>query len=132
MLRPVVAISTPGTLPTFPSIIDTGGPVTVIAQEILESADDARPLDDSILLHLGGASQRMQLWELTLELRPPRSHAGAEPISWWAVAAATSRFPHPHCAALLGHGSFFGACMVTLGAEEFVVEPADRFTQRFH
>lgn len=71
VLRAVVEVSTPGASATFQAVVDTGGPITVIAADILDGGGDPVATGTTMLLRLGGSTNEVPLYEMTLEVRPP-------------------------------------------------------------
>ena len=65
----------------FAAIIDTGGPITVVAPEVLHTADGAIARNEKMLLRLGGSTNEVPLYDLTLEVRPPAHAVDATAIS---------------------------------------------------
>jgi hypothetical protein len=50
VLRAVVAVATPGAHARFSAIIDTGGPVTVVARDVLTTGGDPVQRGDTMVL----------------------------------------------------------------------------------
>lgn len=73
VLRAVVGVATPGAPSRFAAIIDTGGPITVVASEMLVTGGDPVRRSETMLLRLGGSTNEVGLYDLTLEIRP-RAH----------------------------------------------------------
>jgi hypothetical protein len=71
VLRAVVAVATPGSLTLFSAIIDSGGPITVVAREVLAAGGDPVERGDTMMLRLGGTTSEVSLFDVTLEVRPP-------------------------------------------------------------
>ena len=131
VLRAVVGVAAPGAPNRFAAIIDTGGPITVVAPEVLHTADGAIDRHETMLLRLGGSTNEVPLYDLTLEVRPPAYAVGATPISWRSVVAVLDPWPHQGTAVILGQSGFLDAFTVTFGPDGFVLEPASVFRQRF-
>jgi hypothetical protein len=72
LLRAVVQVGTPSSSSSFAAIVDTGGPLTVVASGVLLSGGDPIDTGRTMLLRLGGTSNEVPLYELTLEIRPPQ------------------------------------------------------------
>lgn len=87
VLRAVVAVATPGSSTRFSAIIDTGGPITVVATEVLAAGGDPIERGDTMMLRLGGTTSAVSLFDLTLEVRPPAGVAGTAPVSWRGIVA---------------------------------------------
>ena len=131
VLRAVVAVATPGSTTRFSAIIDTGGPITVVAADVLATGGDPVERGDTMMLRLGGTTSEVSLFDLTLELRPPRGLSGADPVSWRGIVAVLDPWPHQGTAVILGQSGFLDTFTVTLGPDGFVLEPASTFRHRF-
>lgn len=131
VLRAVVAVATPGSATRFAALIDTGGPITVVASEVLAGGGEAVDRGETMLLRLGGATREVALFDLTLEIRPPREQPNGLPVAWRGVVAVLEPWPHHGTAVILGQAGFLDTFTVTLGPDGFVVEPASAFRQRF-
>ena len=83
------------------------------------------------MLRLGGSTNEVPLYDLTLEVRPPAHVAEATPISWRGVVAVLDPWPHHGTAVILGQTGFLDTFTVTFGPDGFVLEPASVFRQRF-
>jgi hypothetical protein len=131
VLRAVVGVGTPGSSTRFSGIIDTGGPVTVVAKEVLASGGE--PIDTGTTAHLrlGGATNQVPIFELTLEVRPSRERGGDVPIVWRGVVAVLDPWPHQGTAVILGQSGFLDSFTVTFGPDGFALEPATAFARRF-
>jgi len=57
VLRAVVEVATPGASATFQAVVDTGGPLTVIASDILDGGGDPVATGTTMLLRLGGSTK---------------------------------------------------------------------------
>lgn len=115
----------------FMALIDTGGPITVVAHEVI-SAGGGDPVETGLTLpiRLGGRSFVAPLYEMTLEAKPPRGRSDRS-ISWRGLVGVLSPFPHPGTSVILGQIGFLENFTVTFGPDRFVIEPAEAFTQRF-
>lgn len=131
VLRAVVAVATPGSSTRFSAIIDTGGPITVVATEVLAAGGDPIERGDTMMLRLGGTTSEVSLFDLTLEVRPPAGLAGTAPVSWRGIVAVLEPWPHQGTAVILGQSGFLDTFTVTLGPDGFVLEPASAFRDRF-
>ena len=131
VLRAVVDVSTPGAVTTFEAIIDTGGPITIVARSILALGGDPTDTGDSMVLRIAGSTNEVPLYEITLEVRPPGSSRLEQPIAWRGVVAVLDPWPHQGTAVLLGQSGFLDTFTVTFGSDGFVLEPASAFRQRF-
>lgn len=131
VLRAVVAVATPGSSTRFSAIIDTGGPITVVANEVLATGGEPVERGDTMMLRLGGTTSEVSLFDLTLEVRPPIGPHGADPMPWRGVVAALDPWPHQGTAVILGQSGFLDTFTVTLGPDGFVLEPASVFRDRF-
>ena len=131
VLRAVIGVSTPGATSTFSAIIDTGGPITVVAQEVLAMDGDPVPTGGTMVLRLGGSTTEVPLFELTLEARPPSSAADVAPVPWRGLVAVLDPWPHQGTAIILGQTGFLDTFTVTFGPSGFVLEPAHVFRDRF-
>ncbi|MEO6493896.1 MAG: hypothetical protein ABIP99_13800, partial [Ilumatobacteraceae bacterium] len=80
-------MSTPGTPATFQAVLDTGGPITVIAADILNVGGNPVATGTTMLLRLGGSTNQVPIYEMTLEVRPPHGVDADVPISWRGVVA---------------------------------------------
>lgn len=131
VLRAVVGVAAPAAPNRFAAIIDTGGPITVVAAEVLHFGGDPIQRNEKMLLRLGGSTSEVPLYDLTLEVRPPAHAVDATAISWRGVVAVLDPWPHHGTAVILGQSGFLDAFTVTLGPDGFVLEPASVFRQRF-
>lgn len=131
VLRAVVGVGTPGSAARFAGIIDTGGPITVVAREVLTTGGDPIATGESARLRLGGATNQVPLVELTLEIRPPRERSDNSPVAWRSVVAVLHPWPHQGTAVILGRTGFLDTFTVTFGPSGFAIEPATVFGQRF-
>ena len=82
-------------------------------------------------LRLGGSTNDVPLYDLTLEIRPPANVAGASPVGWRGVVAVLDPWPHYGTAVILGQSGFLDTFTVTFGPDGFVLEPASVFRHRF-
>lgn len=112
-------------------MIDTGGPITVVAGDLLQAGGDAVRRGQTLALRLGGATSDVEIYDLTLEVRPPSTNVGAEPISWRGAVAVLDPWPHQGTAVILGQSGFLDTFTVTFGPDGFVLEPASTFRDRF-
>lgn len=71
VLRAVVGVAAPGAPNRFAAIIDTGGPITVVAAEVLHAGGNPVARNEKMMLRLGGSTNEVPLYDLTLEVRPP-------------------------------------------------------------
>ena len=131
VLRAVVEVSTLGAPATFQAVVDTGGPITVIASDLLDSGGDPVATGTTMMLRLGGSTSEVMLYEMTLEIRPPRAVRADRPISWRGVVAVLDPWPMQGTAVLLGQAGFLDSCTVTFGPDGFALEPAGAFRRRF-
>ncbi len=131
VLRAVVAVATPGSSTRFAAIIDTGGPITVVAHEVLAAGGEPVERGDTMMLRLGGTTSEVAFFDLTLEVRPPVGMREADPMTWRGVVAALDPWPHQGTAVILGQSGFLDTFTVTLGLDGFVLEPAAVFRDRF-
>ena len=131
VLRAVVEVSTPGASATFQAVVDTGGPITVIAADILDGGGDPVATGTTMLLRLGGSTNEVPLYEMTLEVRPPHGAGVDRPIAWRGVVAVLDPWPMQGTAVLLGQAGFLDAFTVTFGPDGFALEPAAVFRKRF-
>lgn len=112
-------------------MIDTDGPITVVAAEVLAAGGDPVERGDTMLLRLGGTTSEVSLFDLTLEVRPPRGLSGAAPTSWRGIVAVLDPWPHQGTAVILGQSGFLDTFTVTLGPDGFALETASTFRDRF-
>jgi hypothetical protein len=131
VLRAVVEVSTPGATATFQAIVDTGGPITVVAADLIDSGGDPLETSTTMVLRLGGSTDEVPLYELTLEVRPPHAVKADRPIAWRGVVAVLDPWPLQGTAILLGQSGFLDTFTVTFGPDGFVLEPASAFRDRF-
>ena len=124
-------MSTPGASATFQAVVDTGGPITVIAADILDGGGDPVATGTTMLLRLGGSTNEVPLYEMTLEVRPPHGAGVDRPISWRGVVAVLDPWPMQGTAVLLGQAGFLDAFTVTFGPDGFALEPGAVFRKRF-
>ncbi|HYN30993.1 MAG TPA: hypothetical protein VES40_00075 [Ilumatobacteraceae bacterium] len=82
VLRAVVEVATPHAPATFQAVIDTGGPITVVAAGLLDTGGHPVATGTTMMLRLGGATHDVPIYDLTLEVRPPPAVAAGQPISW--------------------------------------------------
>ena len=131
VLRAAVQVRVPGRRRTFSALVDTGGPVTVVAHEVI-AAGGGNPVDTGSMLpiRLGGRQFSAPLFELTLEALPP-SDTDAAPIPWRGIVGVLSPFPHQGTSVILGQIGFLERFTVTFVPERFAVEPGDAFDARF-
>jgi hypothetical protein len=94
VLRAVVGIAAPQAPNRFAAIIDTGGPITVVAAEVLHTGGDPVERNETMMLRLGGSTNEVPLYDLTLEVRPPTHAIDATPIGWRGVVAVLDPWPH--------------------------------------
>lgn len=57
-------MATPRASATFQAVVDTGGPLTVIASDILDGGGDPVDSGTTMLLRLGGSTNGVPLYEL--------------------------------------------------------------------
>lgn len=131
VLRAVVAVATPGSSARFSAIIDTGGPISVVAAELLATGGDPVERGDAMLLRLGGTTSEVPLFDLTLEVRAPTGVADDVPVSWRGIVALLEPWHHQGTAVILGQSGFLDTFTVTFGPDGFVLEPATAFRERF-
>jgi hypothetical protein len=131
VLRAAVQVRVPGRRRTFSALVDTGGPVTVVAQEVI-AAGGGDPIATGSMLpvRLGGRQFSAPLFDLTLEVLPP-SDVDAAPLAWRGIVGVLSPFPHQGTSVILGQIGFLERFTVTFGPERFAVEPGDAFDTRF-
>ena len=131
VLRAALPVRVPGRRRTFSALVDTGGPVTVVAHEVI-SAGGGDPVDTGEVLpiRLGGRQFSAPLFELTLEALPP-DDLDVPAIPWRGIVGVVSPFPHQGTSVILGQIGFLESFTVTFGPERFAVEPADVFNTRF-
>jgi len=109
ILRAVIGVGTSSDSPTFSAIVDTGGPVTVVAPEVIQSGGDPVDTGTSMVLRLAGSASEVPLYEL----------------------AVLTPWPHQGTAVMLGQVGFLDNFTVTFGPGGFVLEPADVFKRRY-
>lgn len=131
VLRAVVAVATPGSSTRFSAIIDTGGPITVVAKELLAAGGDPIERGDAMVLRLGARTREVALFDLTLEVRPPVGSTSTTPVPWRGIVAVLEPWSHQGTAVILGQSGFLDTFTVTLGPDGFVLEPASAFRERF-
>jgi hypothetical protein len=131
VLRAVIAVAPAGSLTRFSAIIDTGGPITVVAPELLHGGGNPVERHETMVLRLAGSTNRVSLYDMTLEARPPLELQQAAPMHWRGIVAVLDPWPHQGTAVILGQSGFLDAFTVTFGPDGFVVEPASVFRQRF-
>jgi hypothetical protein len=131
VLRAVVRVGTPEANSSFAAIIDTGGPLTVVARGVLLSGGDPVDTGKTMLLRLAGTSNEVPLYDLTLEIRPPHGVDSVDPIQWRSVVAVLSPWPHQGTAIILGQSGFIENFTVTFGPSGFAIEPAAAFSERY-
>ena len=131
VLRAVVEVATPHAPATFQAVIDTGGPITVVAAGLLDTGGDPVATGTTMMLRLGGATHEVPIYDLTLEVRRPPAVAAGQPISWRGVVAVLDPWPMQGTAVLLGQAGFIDAFAVTFGPNGFALEPGATFRARF-
>ena len=131
ILRAVIGVGTSSDSPTFSAIVDTGGPVAVVAQEVIQSGGDPVDTGSSMFLRLAGSASEVPLYELTLEARPPAELSTEPAIRWRSLVAVLTPWPHQGTAVMLGQVGFLDNFTVTFGPGGFVLEPADVFKRRY-
>ena len=131
VLRAVVSVAAPGAPSRFAAIIDTGGPITVVAAEVLGSGGDPVKRNQTMMLRLGGSTTEVALYDLTLEVRPPFDSVAAAPMRWRGIVAVLEPWPHHGTAVILGQSGFLDNFTVTFGPDGFALEPASVFKRRF-
>jgi hypothetical protein len=131
VLRAVVSVATPGSTTSFAAIVDTGGPITVVAPEALTMGGNPVARGQAMLLRLAGSTHEVPLFDLTLEIRPPVQHQHDSPLTWRGIVGVLDPWSHTGSAVILGQSGFLEAATVTLGPDGFVVEPATAFRHRF-
>lgn len=131
ILRAVIGVGTSSNSPTFSAIVDTGGPVTVVAQDVIQSGGDPVDTGTSMFLRLAGRASEVPLYELTLEARPPAELSAEPAIRWRSLVAVLTPWPHQGTAVMLGQVGFLDNFTVTFGPGGFVLEPADVFKRRY-
>jgi hypothetical protein len=131
VLRAVVQVGTPRATSSFAAIIDTGGPLTVVARGVLLSGGDPVDTGKTMLLRLAGTSNEVPLYELTLDIRPPHGINGVDPIQWRSVVAVLSPWPHQGTAIILGQSGFIENFTVTFGPSGFAIESGEAFSHRY-
>ena len=121
----------PGAPSRFAAIIDTGGPITVVASEVLGAGGDPVERDETMMLRLGGSTNEVPLYDLTLEVRPPVDFVDATPVRWRGIVAVLEPWPHHGAAVILGKSGFLDTFTVTFGPDGFALETASVFRHRF-
>jgi len=131
VLRAAFPVRVPGRRRTFSALVDAGGPVTVVAREVM-SAGGGDPVDtgETLPIRLGGRQFSAPLFELTLEALPP-GDLDVPAIEWRGIVGVLSPFPHQGTSVILGQIGFLENFTVTFGPERFAVEPAEAFNARF-
>ena len=106
VLRASFRVRVPGRRRTFAALVDTGGPVTVVTKDVI-AAGGGDPIDtgQTLPIRLGGRSFMAQLYELTLEARPPIGLT-APAIPWRGIVGVLAPFPHPGTSVILGQIGF--------------------------
>ncbi|HEY5874941.1 MAG TPA: hypothetical protein VIT64_06550, partial [Ilumatobacteraceae bacterium] len=87
VLRAVIAVAPPGSFTRFSAIIDTGGPITVVAPEVLHGGGDPVERHETMVLRLAGSTSQVSLYDMTLEARPPLELHEAAPMQWRGIVA---------------------------------------------
>jgi hypothetical protein len=131
ILRAVIGVAAPGAPTHFAAIIDTGGPITVVARAVLHSGGDPVDRKETLALRLAGAVSAAALYDLTLEVRPPVRNLPDTPVRWRSVVAVLDPWPHAGTAVILGQSGFLDTFTVTFGPEGFALEPGAAFQRRF-
>ena len=131
VLRAAVRVAVPGRRSSFTALIDTGGPLTVVSEEVIASAGDATIATGQTLpIRLGGRAFNARLFELALQAIPPVG-ANDPRRSWHGLAGVLDPWPHQGTSIILGQIGFMENFTVTFGPDHFAVEPGDAFSKRF-
>lgn len=131
VLRAAVRVAVPGRRSSFTVLIDTGGPLTVVSEEVIASAGDATIATGQTLpIRLGGRAFDARLFELALQAIPPVG-ANDPRRSWHGLAGVLDPWPHQGTSIILGQIGFMENFTVTFGPDHFAVEPGDAFSKRF-
>ncbi len=131
VLRAALRVAVPGRRSSFTALIDTGGPLTVVSEEVIASAGDAAVATGQTLpIRLGGRAFEARLFELALQAIPP---VGAHDPrrSWHGLAGVLDPWPHQGTSVILGQIGFMENFTVTFGPDHFAVEPGNVFGKRF-
>lgn len=132
ILRASFTVGVPGHRAGFAALVDTGGPVTVIAPHVLAAAgSQAVPTGAILPIRLAGRSFRAPLFEITLDAYPPDGHHEL-PMSWRGLAGVLEPWPHQGTSLMLGQLGFMEQFTVTFGPDGFAVENGATFAHRFN
>jgi hypothetical protein len=131
ILRAAFPVGVPGGLVSFSALVDTGGPITLVAMSVVTS-DGGHAVDtgETLPIRIGGRSFTAPLYEITLEARPPET-VSSPPMPWRGLVGVLSPFPHQGTSIILGQIGFLENFTVTFGPEGFAIEPAASFERRF-
>jgi hypothetical protein len=120
-----------GATRSWAALIDTGAPLTIVRGALLIEGGDPVDTGQTMVLRIGGSTNEVPLYDLTLEVRPPAPFRSSSPIAWRGLVAVLDPWPHQGTAIMLGQSGFLDAFAVTFGPDGFVVEPARAFRERF-
>ena len=91
ILRASFTVGVPGHRAGFAALVDTGGPITVIAPHVLAAAgSQAVPTGVILPIRLAGRSYRAPLYEVTLDAHPPDGYE-APPMPWRDLVGVLTR-----------------------------------------
>lgn len=131
VLRAVVRGSVRGARRSWAALIDTGAPITIVRNALLVEGGDPVDTGQTMVLRIGGSTNEVPLYELTLEVRAPTPLKSSSPIAWRGLVAVLDPWPHQGTAIMLGQSGFLDTFAVTFGPDGFVLEPARTFRERF-
>jgi hypothetical protein len=131
VLRAALRVAVPSRRSSFTALIDTGGPLTVVSEDVIASAGDAAIATGQTLpIRLGGRAFDARLFELALEAIPPVGVNDSR-RSWHGLAGLLDPWPHQGTSIILGQIGFMENFTLTFGPDNFAVEPGDTFGKRF-
>jgi hypothetical protein len=131
VLRAALRVAVPSRRSSFTALIDTGGPLTVVSEDVIASAGDAAIATGQTLpIRLGGRAFDARLFELALEAMPPVGVIDSR-RSWHGLAGVLDPWPHQGTSIILGQIGFMENFTLTFGPDHFAVEPGDAFGKSF-
>jgi hypothetical protein len=131
ILRAVIGVGTSSDSPTFSAIVDTGGPVTVVAQEVIHSGGDPVDTGSSMFLRLAGSASEVTFVRIDVGSQAAgRTFDGTrDSVAQLGGSPHALATPRNRCDARPGRIPRQLPSHVRPGG--FVLEPADVFKRRY-